>query len=316
MQDIDTSAIALVDALHATYGRHPGVRATHAKGVCALGEFLPAAGAADFIASPMFSRRALPAAVRFSVGGGAPCASDKSRSTRGLALRLEAGAERYDLVLLSEPVFCAATLESFLALLRARVPDPATGQADPARLAAHVAAYPDGARQSALLAAHAAPASYATTPYYSNNAFLFTGSAGQVRPARIVVQPEAGIHYLSDAQAAGLPDTFLEAELDERLHRGPIAFQLRAVLPSAGDSLTDPSTEWRGAGSVTLGRLLVQALTAGDCDAIGFAPTTLPPAVGLSADPILQARQAAYAVSERRRTLTRPMRAAALSGKT
>lgn len=308
MQDVDTSPIALVDALHAACGRRPGVRATHARGVCALGEFRPAPGVGSFIASPMFALRAVPATVRFSVAGGDPDASEKSRSTRGLALRLEAAGERYDLVLLSEPVFFAATLESFVGFLHAHLPDPATGRADPARIAAHEAVFPEGARQSALLAAHAAPASYATTPYFSNNAFLFTGGAGRVQAARIVVQPEAGTHYLTDAQVADLPDSFLEADLDERLHRGPIAFLFSALLPSAGDSLTDPSAAWTGAGSVTLGRLLVQALTSGDCEGLGFVPTNLPPAVAPTQDPILLARKAAYAVSERRRTLTRSMR--------
>lgn len=308
MEDSETSAIALVDALHATYGRHAGVRATHAKGVCALGEFRPAPEARAFVASPMFALPAVPAVLRFSVAGGDPQASDKSRSARGLALRLQAAGECYDLVLQSEPVFCAATPESFIAFLHAHVPDPATGRANPARVAAHRAAHPDAARQEALLAAHAAPASYATTPYFSNNAFLFSGSAGQAQAARIVVRPEAGIRYLSERQAAELPDTFLEAELDERLHRGPIAFLFQALLPAPADSLTDPSAEWRGAGSVALGRLLVEALTGDDCDALGFVPTRLPPAIRPTEDPILLARQAAYAVSERRRTLTRPMR--------
>ncbi|WP_295990226.1 catalase [Rugamonas sp.] len=293
---------AMVDALNNTFGKHAGKRASHAKGFCAVGEFKPAAQVDEFVLSPLFAAGALHATVRFSVGGGNPGVSDKSRSVRGLAIRVSEGPSSWDLVLLSEPVFFAATPASFVSFLEARVVDPETKKPNPEKVAAHNAKFPDGTRQPALLAAHAAPASYGTTPYFSNNAFIFHGKDGAPHTARIIVTPVAGTHYLSDEDEKNLPDSFLEAELETRLQGGAVEFDIVAQLPAEGDSLSDSSTAWTGAGTVALGRLSVTALAAaGTCDGLVFVPVNLPAGIAPSDDPILQSRAAAYAVSLKRR---------------
>ncbi|MDY0976983.1 catalase family peroxidase [Massilia sp. CFBP9012] len=299
---IDTGPAALIDALNGTFGSHPGMRASHAKGFCAVGQFQPAKGARDFADGPLFGQNSVPANVRFSVGGGNPKASDKSRSVRGLSMRLASGGETWDLLLISEPAFFAATPESFVSFLQARVPDPATGKPDPAKVAAHNAAHPDGTRQPALLAAHAAPSSYASTPYFSNNAFVFGGRGKKTHHARIVAEPFAPVQFLSADEEKTLPDLFLQDELAKRLGAGPIGFTLYAQLPAAGDSLLDPSTEWQGAGKVELGRLLVKGQAPQDaCNGVVYMPLALPTGIAASDDPILHARGAAYAVSLSRR---------------
>jgi catalase len=176
-----------------------------------------------------------------------------------------------------------------------------TRKPDPERIAAHNRAYPDGTRQPALLAAHAAPSSYASTPYFSNNAFVFQGGAGK-NTARLVVEPLLGTQYLSADDEQHFPDLFLQAELEARLGHGPVEFDLWAQLPAPSDSLTDPSQPWVGAGKVRLGRLRVLSL-AGDsaCDGMVFSPLNLPAAITPSDDPILAARAAAYDVSRARR---------------
>ena len=298
-----TSPVALVDALNNTFGRHADKRASHAKGFCATGEFTPSPDAAQLVDGPLFQAGALPATLRFSVGGGNPGVSDKSRSVRGMAMRVALGADTWDLLLVSEPVFFAATPESFVSFLAARVADPVSKKPDPAKIAAHNAAFPDGTRQPALLASHGAPASYVTTPYYSNNAFTFKAADGTVKTARIVVQPLAGTRYLTDEQEQSFPDTFLEEELALRLLTGPAAFDILAQLPAHGDSLTDPSQPWVGAGTVKLGRVRVTALAEpGTCDGLVFMPVNLPAGIDVSDDQILMSRAAAYAVSLKRRT--------------
>lgn len=300
---VDTGPTALVDALNGTFGSHAGMRASHAKGFCAVGEFTPAKGAADIVQGPLFKQARVPANLRFSVGGGNPKASDKSRSVRGLSMRLAAQGETWDLLLISEPAFFAATPASFVSFLQARVPDPATGKPDPAKVAAHNAAHPDGTRQPALLAAHAAPASYASTHYFSNNAFVFSDRRQRLQHARIVAEPDAGTRYLSAEQEKSLPDLFLHDELTGRLAAGGAGFTLYAQLPAAGDALLDPSTVWQGAAKIALGRLKVSALAAGDaCDGVVYMPLALPTGIAPSDDPILHARNAAYAISLARRS--------------
>lgn len=299
---IDTGPAALVDALNGTFGSHAGMRASHAKGFCAVGEFQSAKSARDFADGPLFGQDSVPANVRFSVGGGNPKASDKSRSVRGLSMRVAGANETWDLLLISEPAFFAATPESFVSFLQARVPDPATGKPDPAKVAAHNAAHPDGTRQPALLAAHAAPSSYASTPYFSNNAFVFSGRGKKTRHARIIAEPFAPVQFLSADEEKTLPDLFLQDELAKRLGAGPVGFTLYAQLPAAGDALLDPSTVWQGAGKVELGRLLIKGQAPHDaCNGVVYMPLALPTGIAASDDPILHARGAAYAVSLSRR---------------
>lgn len=298
------SPTELVDSLHAVFGRHAGARASHAKGFCAQAIFEPSPQARQFSKARLFNEVALPATVRWSIGGGNPNVSDKSRSVRGLSMRLHGPEETYDLLMLSEPVFFAATPESFVSFLQARVPDPTTKKPDPEKIKAHDARFPEGKRQPALLAAHAAPASYATTPYFSNHAFRFVNAAGQGTWARLVAEPAAGTVYLSPEAEASAPDTFLEDELKTRLQAGPVDFTFYAQPAADGDSLTDPSQPWseNGPAKVVLGRLRVQALSAAEnCDGLVFIPTQLPAGIEPADDPILKARAAAYAVSAQRR---------------
>lgn len=293
-----------VDALNALFGRHAGARASHAKGFCATATFMPSKQAAAFVRAPLFAEAEVPAVVRWSVGGGNPAISDKSRSVRGLAVRLQGKSDNYDLVMISEPVFFAATPESFVSFLQARVPDPVTKKPDPAKIQAHNERFPDGMRQPALLAAHPAPLSYATTPYFANHAFRFVDPRGHGTWARVSMEPVAGTHYLSSEQEASLPDSFLEAEMKARLKMQAVEFVFHAQPAAPGDSLTDSSQAWsaQGPARVELGRLRITALAdTSTCDPVMFVPTVLPAGIEPSADPILQTRAAAYAVSLQRR---------------
>ncbi|MFZ6649287.1 catalase family peroxidase [Undibacterium sp. TJN25] len=295
--------VQLIDALNGVFGKHAGARASHAKGVCAQGEFTPDKDVGRFLGSKLFSRGTIAAALRFSIGGGNPGVSDKSRTVRGLSIRLAEGGETYDLVLISEPAFFAATPESFVSFLQARVADPVTKKPDPEKIAAHNQRFPEGTIQPGLLASHAAPASYASTAYFSNNAFGFRDEAGSLRWARILVEPAAGVHYLTDEQEKNMPDLFLEEELRARIAEVPAEFALYAQLPADGDSLSDPSQVWQGRERVALGKLQVSGVVPQDaCEAKVFLPLQLPQGIEASDDPILKARAAAYAVSLKRRT--------------
>lgn len=294
----------LVDALNGVFGRHAGMRGSHAHGFCASGRFVPAAEAGTLTRARLLQQGTLPALLRLSIGGGNPALSDKSRSVRGLALRLQSGGERYDLVMISEPVFFASSPEAFVSFLQARVPDPATGKPDPEKLRAHDARHPSGRHQGALLASHPAPASYASTAYHANHAFRFVNAAGQSVWARVVAQPKAGVAYLTPEQEAELPARFLQDELRRRLAAAPAQFLIHAQPAGPGDSLSDPALPWADGGPapIELGRLLIERITDdAACDATMFVPTVLPDGIEPSDDPVLHARGPAYGVSLSRR---------------
>lgn len=294
--------VAMVDALNNTFGRHAGKRASHAKGFCAVGTFTADKAAARFANSSLFQANSASATVRFSVGGGNPGVSDKSRTVRGMGVKLVAGGEHWDLVLVSEPVFFAATPQSFVSFLEARVADPITKKPNPANVAAHNEKYPDGKLQPALLAAHGAPSSYSTTPYFSNNAFVFHNANGEKVTARLVVEPVQGTKYLTEEEEATFPDTFLEDELSSRLQAGGVKFVIYAQLPAPGDSLVDPSQLWRGEEKVVIGTLHIESVApTATCNDLVFSPFNLPASISPSADPILASRDKTYGISFDRR---------------
>lgn len=296
--------VEMVDALNAVFGKHKNARGSHAKGVCATGEFSPAPGAHRWVASSLFAQGNVPAVLRFSVGGGNPNVSDKSRTVRGLSLRLQNDAEAYDLLMISEPVFFAATPASFVAFLQARVANPETKKPNPDNIKAYEARFPDGKLQPQLLASHPAPASYATTAYFATHAFRFVGSNGDDVWGRLIMEPLAGTVLLDAEQEVSLPDAFLAAELDARSQAGEAQFALFIQPAGPGDSLVDPSQVWsdNGGDRIELGRLNVQAVTSELlCDRGVFDPLRLPEGIEPSDDPVLKARSAAYSVSLERR---------------
>ena len=264
---------------------------------------MPNVSARALTSAPLYRESKIPATVRFSVGGGNPRVPDKARAVRGLAIRLDGAKERHELVMISEPIFFAATTRSFAEFFKARVPDAATGKLDPAKVKAYAAAFPDGARQPALVASHPATASYATTAYHSTHAFAFK-SGQRTTFARVVATPAAGLTLLTPEEEVSRPDVFLEADARAQLSVAPIEFMVHAQPAAPQDSLTDPTLHWstEGPTPIQLGLLRVRSWEdPATCDAGMFVPTVLPSGIEASADPILLVRAGVYAISLGRR---------------
>src|SRR4026208_2209672 len=64
----------LVDALNEVFGKHPGDRAAHTKGICLTGSFTPSPDAPSLSKAPQFAKP-VPIVARFSLGGGNPQAA-------------------------------------------------------------------------------------------------------------------------------------------------------------------------------------------------------------------------------------------------
>lgn len=298
----------LVDGLEGVFGRHAGMRRSGAKGFCAAGEFVANGNGARFTTAAGLQPQIRSSAVaRFSVGGGNPAAPDNAPSVRGLALSLTGpGGEPHEFVLINTPVFTARTPESFVSFLRVRAPDPATRQMNAQAIAAANAANPDWMPQIAYLRDNAPPASYATAPYFGVNSFILTDRAGMQRHARWTFEPVAGRIGLTPEERTARGANFLQAELAGRVGRAPAEWRVLLQFPQAGDPLTDAVTAWPAdRETVEVGRLRITSVQApgqaGECSASLFNPTLLPRGIDPSADPILQIRAEAYAVSLSRR---------------
>jgi catalase len=301
--------VQLVDSLEAVFGRHASTRRSHAKGFCAAGTWTAnGAGAALSTAASLEAGLSAPVIARFSTGGGNPAAPDNAPTVRGLAFSIELpGGEPHEFVLLNTPVFTARTPESFVRFLRVRAPDPATRQMNTAAIAAANAENPDWAPQMAYLRDTAPPASYATAPYFGINSFVVVDRAGMRRHVRWIFEPVAGRVGLTAEERTARGPQFLEAELRERLARGPAEWRVLLQLPEPGDPLTDAVSAWpETRQTVEVGRLSIAAVdpagAKGECGGRLFNPTLLPAGIEPSDDPILAVRAEVYAISLSRRS--------------
>jgi catalase len=281
------------------FGEHQGERKGHAKGVCFSGEFQGDKGLAAYSDSPLFSGDVLPFTGRFSMAGGNPNAPENSRSPRGFAAQLKlSNGELQHFALLSTPVFGAKDPDSFLGLLQASIPDPATGKPDPAKIAAYRQAHPDTQPQANYLAKTAPPASYGSTAYFGLHSFYLKNSSGKQQTVRWQLSPVDGSKGLTASEIAAPPKDFLVQRLAERLQQGALKFKLELVFAEAGYPLLDPSLAWPARSKVVSGGEFRITQSGGDqCKNINFDPNVLASGITASADPVLLMRSAAYAIS-------------------
>jgi catalase len=297
---------AQVNALEGLFGKQSGARRSQAKGICATGHFVGNVDGQGLSSAAVFSGEKIPVIARFSVGGGNPKASDKSRSVRGLALQFNLpNGERWQMANISAPVFFVSRPEQFAGFMQARSADPATGKPDPAKLKAFNDTNPDTTRQGAYIASAPIPASYAAVNYWGVNAFEFVNAQRVSKFVRWQFAPVQGVLGLSDEQLKSMPDEFLADELRQRVATTPAVFDFKLQLAEAADNLTDPTQAWPDSRrSVSVGQLLIERVEAsgsGACEKLTFDPLVLPAGIKPSADPVLLARSAPYVISLSRR---------------
>jgi len=295
-----------LDTFESTFGKFEGYRRSGAKGVCAKGEFVGSAEGRALSTSSAFSGRPIPVNVRFSVGGASPNAPDNAKSQRNMALEFTLpGGETWQMGNISAPVFGAATPEQFVGRLESLRPDPATKAADPAKVKAFADANPEVLLQGRHFASQPVPASFGTVNYWGVHGFGFVNARGDTQWGKWAFEPVGGTLGLSDDEAKAKGPNFLFAELRERVKAGNAAFDFSLQLAQSGDRLDSAVVPLPAERKkVSLGRLRITEVApdgGGACLTITFIPTQLPKGVVASADPMLAARAAPYAVGLGRR---------------
>ena len=295
-----------IDQFEATFGKQEGFRRSGAKGVCAVGEFVGSAEGRALSSASAFSGKPVPVIVRFSVGGANPKAPDNARSQRNLALQFNVpNGEVWQMGNISAPVFGAATPEQFFGRLQSLQPDPTTKAADPAKVKAFADANPEVLLQGRYFASQPVPASFGSTNYWGVHAFGFVNASGAKQFGKWTFEPAGGVQTLTDEEAKAKGPDFLQADLRQRVAAGNVAFNFMLQLAQPGDRLDSAVTPLpEDRKKVNLGRLTIKSVAAdagGECLNITFNPIVLPKGVEPSADPMLTARAAPYAVGLGRR---------------
>jgi len=299
---LEAAAHQIHDMLRSAPGSSPTERALHAKGVVAAGEFRASGTLSGLTTATHLVGGTTPAVVRFSHPGGDPCVSDALPSGRGLAVKLRAAAGSHDVVTVSAPAFVVRDAASFVELLAARAPDPATGAPDPGRMGAFLQAHPEALPAIEYAMGAPVPASYASLAYNALHTFFLVGDDDARRPVRLTWRPVGGEQVLPAAELEGLGPDYLRAELADRLAEGGAAFDLVVHLGEPGDPTDDPTAIWPDRPTLVAGRLELSALVD-DAEPIIFDPNNVTAGIDLpEGDEILALRGAVYGLSYSQRT--------------
>ena len=296
----------MVDAFERAGGKFEGFRRSGAKGVCATGEFVGNAEARALSAASAFSGRPVPVTMRFSVGGGNPKAPDNAKTQRNMALQFDLpGGETWQMGNISAPIFGASTPDQLLGRLASLAPDPETKKTNPDKVKAFADTNPEVLLQGKYFAGQPVPASFGKVNYWGLHGFGFVDAAGRKTFGKWVFEPVGGTQGLSDDEAKAKGADFLFDDLRQRVAAGGVAFDFNLQLAQPGDKIDSAVTPLPDdRRKVTLGRLTVKAVApdaTGPCLATTYNPMVLPKGVEGSADPMLAARAAPYAVSLGRR---------------
>jgi catalase len=296
-----------IDTAAAVFGRHPGYRALHARGVICRGTFTPTTEAASFSRAGHLAGPEVAVTVRFSNGAGNPEHPDWAPDPRGLAVKFYLpDGSRTDIVAVSSPLFPTRTPEGFVEMLGAQAAGPAAAWKFPLFLRHH----PEALRVlPRLVPTLAPPAGYETIPYYGLHAFRWLDAAGGSRHVRYELRPVAGVKRLTPWAARRRARDFLQTGILERLASGPVQFSVQVQIADPSDPVDDPSAAWpKSRRRVTVGTLSVTGpdneRDQGD-DVLVFDPSRVTDGIECSDDPVLAFRPQAYSESVRRRMESR-----------
>jgi catalase len=299
-----STATQTVDVMNKLWGRHPGMRANHAKGVVVLGSFAASKDAAKLSKANIFAGTTVPITVRFSDSTGLPTLPDgaPNANPHGMSIQFHPpGSGEVDVVTNSLGFFPVKTGEDFRDLLTANsLSSP--GAPKPTAVEKFVANHPSVPKAFATVGT---PASFAEETYNGVDAFMFINAAGKRQPFRFKIVPAAGTHHLTPAEAAKMPPDFLIDELPKRLAKAKITFHLLAQLANPGDPTNDATKPWPAdrklvdMGTITLDKPAADNVAAQKTFRV--LPNALTPGIEVSDDPLIDARVRAYVISFGRR---------------
>jgi len=295
----------LLEQFDTIFGRHPGFRPAHAKGVLLTGTFTPSADAASLTRAPHIARATTPITARFSDATGIPVIpdSDPNANPHGFAIRFHlADHVHTDIISHSTDGFPTRTGQEFLEFLRAvATTDPSKPSPTPVEI--FLGAHP--ATLAYVKTPKPSPVSFAKEAYFGVTSFRFINQKGEARYGRYRISPAAGVEHLDEAAAKGKDTNYLFDELAGRVAAGPIRFDIHVQVANEGDIVDDATIHWPADRRlIPFGTIALTAKAADDEQQqkrIIFDPIPRVDGIEPSADPLLELRAAIYLLSGRRR---------------
>ena len=299
-------AAELVEMIHENFqGFHPGYRGVHAQGRYYAAVFKATPEAKKLSRAVHLQGQPVPATVRHGhSASGNPWGPAVSPSM-AVKFYLPDGTVT-DLIGITIPLFFGRTPDEVLEGLKILKPDPATGKPDEKRVMQYLATRPWIANAFKIAKNLPYPVSFAQTVFHAIHAFKFVNAADEAQYARYHWEPETGEAGQTLEELQKQPPSYLFEELEARLRKAPVVFNLVLQLAEEGDPTDDPTAPWpEDRSRVAIGRLeLVRPTTV---EEIGdpvmlHDPTRLTDGIEPSDDPVLAVRRGVYEVSVAHRT--------------
>ena len=296
------NAESIADLFYQVNGdkKDPHKKINHTKGFCATGELIPIPNITKTYDIPLLQESNIPTEVRFSLGGGNPKASDKTKG-RGLALKVAGKNDSWEIVVLNSEINFAKNLEEFAKFFAIRIPK--NGKLDVENIAKVTKETPSFANYEKYLESVPLTPSVANTTYYSVHTFFFHDSKSKkMIPARFKFVPIAGERGVSQEEAKAMGDDFLESDFKNQVAKKPVEYKMILVLANPKDSVNDTTVLWSGKHKeVQIATLKVNKYTGTDCNGDVFMPAILPKGIEAPKDPLFETRNEVYSITFGRR---------------
>jgi catalase len=299
-------AADLVEMIHENFqGFHPGFRGVHAQGRYYAAVFKATPEAKKLSRAVHLQGQPVPVTVRHGHSASGNPWGPAVTPSMAVKFYLPDGTVT-DLIGLTIPLFFGRTPDEVLEGLKILKPDPATGKPDEKKLMQYLATRPWIANAFKIAKNLPYPISFAQTAFHAIHAFKFVNAADEAQYARYHWEPEAGEAGQTLEELQKQPPSYLFEELEARLRKAPVVFNLVLQLAQEGDPTDDPTAPWpEDRSRVPIGRLeLVRPTTV---EEIGdpvmlHDPTRLTDGIEPSDDPVLAVRRGVYEVSVAHRT--------------
>lgn len=284
-----------INTFEKLFGVTEGKRRNHTKGFCFSATLSPKnQNIQQYSNSNLFTESAQ-VIGRLSHKGGKYLASDNKPGEYGMGLSITTASNENHLMSMNTlDFFPVATPEAFAELMRAKVAGSAA-----------VKAFKQGNKDLQRFKAHQATKTKALKPYEANtfnsvNSFYLVNDKGVKTAVRWSFVPQRQQELVvKPAQ------DFLFDNLQKNLTSHSVTWDMVITFANPEDDVDNAAIAWQGqhqqivAAELTIDA--IQSEQAGKCDLINFDPLVLSTGFAPSADPLLQARRNAYAVSFGRR---------------
>lgn len=299
-----------MSAMELYTGVVPGYRRAHARGHGFVGYFEATPEVAELTTAKHLQGGRIPTIVRLSNAAGSPYAPDFSSARRGATLGLGIAfdlpsGQRTTWGAPNISAFPARTAQEFIKLTTARRRNRFTHRPSPFRLLAFTLRHRHVIPALISTFRHAPVRSFAAVQFNGLHAYYLVRANGTRRAFRYHWVPTIqGQRNVTRHDARLWPPQFLIEEMKQRLHRGPVQWDLVFDLAEDNDPTDDQTTPWPASRPKLKAGVLTLTEEHADQRAIErmvFDPMNVPPGIECSADPILAYRSSVYRESHARR---------------